>query len=355
MKKRIKIIALLLTIVIIFSMISACGNKQEEPVTSNDTPPSASTPKLTGGKDIYNDPIKIAFISMSTAGSANRLYQFALTEQASRYPNVSLNFMDGEFDPNRQITLMEEVVTQGYDAVILEAMDAYALNHVVDAAEESGVVVISLGNPSPTTTHTLHMAGADYTIGRESAAYLAEMTGGEGTAIILDCPAGFKTMALMGTGFEDYIVENTNIEILEIIGIDNWSGDNAQIAMRDVLTKYGPGEITMVYCASDDIANGAMNAITTANREGDGILLWGFMGYPAAFESIKEGKMTGTMFYDLYVIIASMFHSALYFIAIGANSRDIGYEETPYIETQLLATTIENVDYIMGASRWYRP
>ena len=46
-----------------------------------------------------------------------------------------------------------------------------------------------------------------------------------------------KPGARMGTGFEEYIEQNTDIQIIEKIPIENWSADVAQTSMRDMLTK----------------------------------------------------------------------------------------------------------------------
>jgi ribose transport system substrate-binding protein len=193
----------------------------------------------------------------------------------------------------------------------------------------------------------------DYNNGWKSGEILAGMTGGEGTAIILDAPAVQKPAARMGNGFEDYIDQKTNIKLIEPpIGIDNWSAENAQTAMRDMLGKYGPGEITMVFCANDDIAVGAMNAIDQAGRTGD-ILLWGFMGYPAGLEGVKSGRMTGTMFSDVYVQYSMLFYIMMYNISTGTTSYTAGYTETPYIEMPMFPVTADNVDEIMITSRWF--
>lgn len=360
MKKTLKIIAILLALVMAVGILGACEgeNKNNSNTNSgNEQPqaPAATGPSgLPGGKDIYNDPIKISVISISTMGIVNRIYQMALNDQAVRYPNVFLDYKDAEYDPSKQITLIEEAITQGYDCILLEAMDPAALNNAIDKAEAAGIPVITTNAAEPFTVHSLHIAGADYSSGWRGGEELAKITGGEGTALILDCPAMMKPGARMGTGFEDYIVKNTNIKLLEpAIGIENWSADNAQIAMRDMLTKYGPGEITMVYCSSGDIANGAMNAIDAAGRASDGILIWGFMGYPMELDAIKSGRMVGTMFSDTYVQYSALFYMALNHIATGLTSVTGGYTATPMIEQPMFPVTKDNIDDVMAVSRWY--
>ena len=362
MKKAMKTIAILLAIIMAFGLLASCDKKDDASDTADSATDAVDNAGSTSagndrpapvGKDIYNDTIKIAQISISTAGPVNRLYRMALEEQLLRYPNIQLDIRDAEYNPTRQITLIQEAITQGYDAILIEAMDPFALNDAVAEAEDAGIPVISLNAARPLTPHSLHMAGADHATGWTSGELLDEMTRGQSnrTAIVLDCPDSFKPAALMGTGFQDYIA-TTDITELQAIGIENWSTDNARIAMADMLTRYGPGEITMVYCANDDIAGGAMLAIEAAGRS-DEILIWGFQVQPTGFEGILNGKMAGSMFSDTYVQYSSALYMALYFIASGINSRTAGYEDTPVVEQPMLPVTIDNVETMMAVSRWY--
>ena len=354
MKKTARIIAVLLAIVMLAAALAACGSDDQGGGQQGSSSAGGSL-ELRGREYIFNNPIKIMVIIKSTGFVAYRLYQMALNDQALRYPNVTIDYKDSEFDVNKQITLIEEAVTQGYDAILLEAMDPIALNNAIDEAEKAGVPVITCNGPEPTGVHSYHIAGADYSSGWTSGEMLDEMTRGQSnrTAIILDCPALQKPGARMGTGFEDYITQKTDIKLLEPpIGIENWSPENAQVAMRDMLTKYGPGEITMVYCSSDDMATGALNALEATGRTGD-VLVWGNIGYPIALEAVRDGRMAGTMFSDTYVEFSVMFYAAMHHIALGLTAYTGGFEDTPFLDMPLLPVTPQNVENIMAVSRWY--
>ena len=366
MKKMVKIIAVFLAFAMIASLLASCDkpaapapsasdNQNAAPAPTSNAGSSGSTGlgALPGGKDIYKDDIKICVISISTIGTINIMYQMALKDAAVRYPNVKLHFKDGEFNPNRQITLIEEAITQGFDCILLEAMSPFDLNDAIDKAEAAGIPVITTNAAEPFTVHSLHIAGADYSSGWRAGQELAKITGNKGTAIVLDCPEVFKLGALMGTGFEEYVEKHTDIEILQSIPIDDWSAANAQTAMRDMLNKYGPGQITMVYCSSGDIANGAINAIEQAGRQNEGILIWGFMGYPMELEAIRDGRMTGTMFSDTYAQYTALFYLAMLHIATGLTSVTGGYTSTPMVEQPLHPVTKENVQDVMNFSGWY--
>ena len=353
MKKNIKIIALLVVLAMAVGIMTACNNDSSQA----DAPTGESSGLPYRGRSyIFEEPIKLMLIVKSSGFVAFALYQRALDEQAIRYPNVTIDYKDSEFDVNRQITLIEEAVTQGYAAILLEAMDPVALNNAIENAEKAGVPVLTCNGPEPTIPHAYHIAGADYSSGYTSGRMADERTRGmpNRTAIILDCPALQKPGVRMGTGFEDYIRDNTDIKLLEPpIGIENWSPENAQVAMRDMLTKYpNPGDITIVYCSSDDMAIGAMQAIETAGRTGE-ILIYSNIGYPQGLEGVRDGRMAATMFSDTYVQFSIMFYAALHHIALGLTAFTGGFDETPFIDMPLLPVTPENVEDIMAVSRWY--
>jgi ABC-type sugar transport system substrate-binding protein len=304
---------------------------------------------LGNGKNIFEDEIKIAHIALSTAGITNILIEKGIKEQLVLYPNVEVKYFDAMYDINTQISQINECVTQGFDAIIIEPLDTEALNLTILEAEQAGVPVITV-NTGATAVHTLHMQGSDYKAGWRSGEEMTKLAGGKGTALVLDCPAEQKAIGLMGAGFEDYIRENTEIEILENQSIPNWSTENANTTMRDLLTKYD--DITMVYCASDDIAIGAIQAIEASGRDDDGIIVWGNCGYLPALNAIKDGSMAGSMFSDVYVQYASALYFTLYFIRTGTTAVTAGYTETPVVDQAMTPVTAENADEIMAVSRW---
>jgi ribose transport system substrate-binding protein len=356
MRKNItgKVLALLLAVMLagVFALTGCGGNAasgDSQAAAGENAGEISGLAPLGNGKDIFNDEIKIAHIALSTAGITNVLIQKGVNEQLVLYPNVKVSYFDAMYDVNTQMSLINECITQGFDAILIEPLDTEALNTTIIDAENAGIPVITV-NTGANAVHTLHMQGSDYKAGWRSGEEMAKLTNGQGTAIVLDCPAEQKAIGLMGTGFEEYIAQNTDIELLENQSIPNWSTENANTTMRDMLTKYS--DITMVYCASDDIALGAIQAIEAGGRSGDGIIVWGNCGYLPALDAITDGRMAGSMFSDVYVQYSSALYFALYFISTGTTSVTAGYTETPIVDQAMTPVTRANVDDIRAVSRW---
>jgi ribose transport system substrate-binding protein len=365
--KRKKLLALIMCLALALVFAAGCDNSgsgggDAAADSGTEAEGDATVGAAFDGKDVYGlrykpagqtkgDPadVKIAYIPLSTAGVTNSMVQAALEEQIVFYPNISIEYFDPMYDLSKQITMINECVTQGFDAIMLEAADTEALNVTIADAEAAGVPVVTI-NVGASGLHTLHVQGNDYSSGREAGRMLAEGLGGAGKVILLDCPAAQKPISLMGTGFEDYINEEVpGMELLESQPIDNWSPEIANTVMRDLLTKYD--EIDGVYAVSDDIAQGAIQAIEAAGRQND-IKVYGSMGYPNALQAIKDGTMYGTYFSDGYLEYAVALYLTILTIETGVTAVNAGYTATPIIDMPTVPTTAANVENVINDSRW---
>ena len=340
-----RILSVLICVLLLTFAFAGCASKAEG-VDSGGDPAAESA--LTG-KDINTEQIKIAFIPLSTAGITNSMYEMTLAETLSMYENVETNVFDGQYDVTVQNNNIQECITQGYDAIIIEVLDTEASNSAITDAEAAGIPVVTI-NCGASAIHTMHIQGADYEMGIQGATHLAEACGNKGNIIILDCPAASVGSSRMGTGAQDYVENTSGMTLVDHQYIDNWSTDNAMTTMSDLLTKHS--DIAAVYCASDDIALGAIQAIEAAGRDSDGILVWGGSGYPSAFQAISDGRMFGTSWCDTYSEMSTAVYSALYFISSGVNSVSCGYTQTPTVNQAMIAVTKDNVNSIFDISRW---
>jgi ribose transport system substrate-binding protein len=311
-----------------------------------------STKTLTGGKVVYAGNLNDISVPVGFGLIENIRTEAGLKYGVKFYPNVNLKFFDGGYDVNNQISQINDCVTQGYDAIIIECMDTEALNGAIGDAEAAGVPVISV-NQGVSGVHTLHIQGSDYKAGWQAAEILSKKIGGKGNAVLLDVPHEQKASGRMGTGFEDYLAKNTQIKLIEKPGIANWSQENANTTMRDILTKYpNPGDINIVYGACDDIAMGAVQAIEAAGRGDEGILVFGNIGYPHGLQAVKDGRLFGTGYSDMYQEDTVTLTMTLHAIETGTTAVKAGYKKTPSIDLVVLPCTAENVDQVIGFSHW---
>ena len=338
-----KTIAIILTLLLLASCLAGCGKdeKKEE---------SAGTKEISlTGKDVFKEKVLIAWIPMSTAGQVNTIVQQAADSIMETYDTVTINFFDAGFDPNTQSTLINECITQGYDAIIMECADSTAVGPVIAEAEKAGVVVITF-NLGAEAVHTMHVKCDSYSGGWVSAEALIKQLGGSGNVLLLDVPAWQAVSTTFCKGFEDYMKGFPGMKLLEYINLPGNAQEDAYNAMRDLLTKYD--DIDAVYAPDDNYGLGILQAIQEAGRTGDGIIVWGTDVQPGGIDAILAGDLAGSCWSDRYAAMYAAFTSAIYFAQSGINSNVLGYTSTPSVYCNFVAITQDNIRQLLPLTRW---
>ncbi len=339
MKKKL---AVLLALAMAFTLVAGCGDSS--------TSESSGTNAVTV-KDIYTEEVKIAFIPMSTSGAVTSIVQQSADAVMAAYPNLQINFLDCGHDPTTQISLINECVTDGYGAIIIESTDTTAVCSAVNDAEASGVPVITL-NCDCDTVHTLFLKNNSYDAGQVAAKGLVEGLEEKGNILILDVPYSMVATSNFTEGFEDYVADYPDIAILDhqYISGDSYSQEGAFTLMSNMLTKYD--DVDAIYAPDDDFAIGCAQAIKAAGRSDEGILIWGNDCMPAGIDAIRDGTMYGTSYADRYSTAFAMFVSALNLIQTGTTAASLGYDATPVVYVTFTGVTAANVDSIAKYTHW---
>ncbi|NLM21270.1 MAG: sugar ABC transporter substrate-binding protein [Peptococcaceae bacterium] len=338
MKKKRLVAFILVALMLVTFSFTGCGSSE-----SADAPGGDQTGASAQFRDIENEELKIAFIPLSTSGVACATATRGFETAIAAYPNIKLQVFDPQYDPSKQVTMINECITQQYDAIIIEPMDPETVGNAIVEAEKEGIPVLAL-NLQVSTVHTVGVKGSDYMAGQVGAEELCKALNDQGNVVILDAPAAQMTSTRHSLGFKDWLEQNnkTGINILDYQNIEAWSLDNAHQVMRDLITKHGDA-IDAVFAASDDLALGAVQAITGAGKTGE-ILVWGCQGFPNALQAIKDGTMYGTSRMDDFVQCHSAMLVLLNHIQTGTTAQTAGYTQTPIVQTGAFACTKENVD-----------
>ncbi len=346
MKKLNKALSLSLTAAMMLTMLVGCGSSGE-PAGTDAPSGSADT---TSVKDILTEPVKIAMIPMSTAGQTNLLVENAKNDFLAAYNNnnVTVDMFDASYDATTQISIIEDCIAQGYECMIVEPMDSVAVGTAITEAEAAGIPIIT-NDLGCEAIHTVHMQGNDYAAGQQGGEYIDNALNHSGNVVLLDCPAALKSSTRMGTGFEDYVSEKTDLVMLAAEPVENMSQEIANTTMANLLTKYGD-QIDAVYCCTDDVAQGALQACQAAGY--DDILIWGLDAYPATVTAIENGDVYGTSWGDKYTKTIAELNMAMFLISAGINSVSMGFDSTPVIDFAQFAVTSENVGTMKALTRW---
>ncbi len=93
-------------------------------------------------------------------------------------------------DSSQQIAHIENLISQGYDAIIVISGSATALNNAVEKAYDNGVVIINFD--SLVTTNKVHskINTSQFDYGKVCAEWLVKAIGGKGEIIAFNGPSG---------------------------------------------------------------------------------------------------------------------------------------------------------------------
>ena len=193
---------------------------------------------------------------------------------------------DAESNIAGQVTMIEEQIAAGCDAIVCAPNDAAAAANALKAAIDKGIPVLSVDTNVGMEGQTSFVGTSNVDAAKQGGLWAAEQLGEGAKAVIIYGQEGDNTSNLRREGYEAACQEK-GIEVLAALSGQNTT-DGATKTMEDLLSAH-PGEIDVVFCHNDDTAIGAMNACKSAGVSD--ILIVGFDGNKSAVELIMADEL----------------------------------------------------------------
>lgn len=227
-------------------------------------------------------------------------------------------------DINGQMGMIQDVITQGVDAIILSTHDEAAAAPLVKQAVDRGIAVVIVNSDIanfPTPVHAVvgySQRNGTHKIGD----YLLEKVGsGEAIKVgVIEGQPGYHSTERVG-GFLDALSGNANFEIVASIS-GGWNVEGGNTAGMDLLQ--GHPDVQVVFAANDYMIMGVQLAAKALGR--DDLILLGNDGDTAALEEINKGTITATVNTTPFVMGQIALDVAL---AVIDGSFPGGFVETP--------------------------
>ena len=281
-----KFLALLLTGVMALAALTGCGSTEETPAEG-----SGEEAPAEGGA------YKIALIQQHQTNA----FQIAVTEGAQAKADelgVELSILSADQDAAKQISQIEQCVSEGYDAILFEPVDPDGLRDAAKAAADAGVVMINVVS-SCTDWESAGISavacGDNVKAGENEMQHVADLLEGKGNVAILTGPSSTTDSLDRLEGYRNILANYP--EMTEVVAPADceWDTAKAQATVESWLSAY---DLDAIVCQNDGMAVGAGNA-AGANS---GIVITGLDGTPDGYEAIKDGRITGTVAQDLSLI-----------------------------------------------------
>ena len=188
-------------------------------------------------------------------------------------------------DKLKQINGVQDLIARGVKGILISPIDAVGVNAAYDAAAAAKIPIVSVARGSSSPNQTIHVAMDERQIGRDIAEWTAKKLGDKGKVALLMGPSGAPTFKNLGDGYSEVMGKYPDIHIV-FRGDGPLTRERGVKQAEDVLV--ANPELAAIYCANDDVALGAKQAVNAANRQGK-TLVTGMNGVPPALRAVKEG------------------------------------------------------------------
>ena len=267
-------------------------------------------------------------LSVSTQ---NNPFFVSLVEGAEKQAaalGVKITVADAGDDAAKQTSDIEDLVASGISVLIVNPVDSDAVTGAVESAKAKGVKVISVDRAVNGVDIECQIA-SDNVLGAELATQFIVDTLGEGAIVAeLEGVTGASAAIDRSTGFHN--IADSKLEVVAR-QTANFARAEGMSVMENML-QANP-DIQAVFAANDEMALGAMEAISGAGKD---IMVMGFDATDDAIASIKAGQMAGTIAQQPALIGSTAVSNALKLIN--------GEEIEKSIPVEVTLVTIDNVE-----------
>ena len=200
---------------------------------------------------------------------------------------ATLVVLDSQDDSAVELSNMEDLITQGVDLILINPTDSDAVGSAVALANEAGIPVITLDRASNSGDIVCHIASDNVAGGKLAGEYIIEQLGGAGKVVELEGVPGASAAIERGEGFNAAAEGKLDVVARQTA---NFNRDEGMSVMENILQ--AQPEIDAVFAHNDEMALGALKAITAAGRD---ILVVGFDATDDALAAVEEGTMGATV------------------------------------------------------------
>lgn len=264
--------------------------------------------------------------------------------------------LDGKNDMENQTQQLDKLIADGVDVLIMNPVKPSLAGEITDKAVAAGIPLVFI-NREPEETEVQRWSENDWKVtyvgcdNRQSGIYQGEMI----------AELGLERLDRNGNGKVDYVMVQGDAESnatylrtqysVQVLtdagfevnclaeGIGDWQQVKGRRIVTEALAQYGD-DVEVVFCNSDAMAIGALEAIETVGRTpGEDIYVVGVDALSKALESVLEGKMVGTVLNDHF----SQSHAA----ADAAIRYIVGEDNAHYITCDYVKVTKDNAEDLL--------
>ncbi|WP_248928399.1 sugar ABC transporter substrate-binding protein [Paenibacillus hamazuiensis] len=208
-------------------------------------------------------------------------------------PDVDVIYVDAQNDANKQLSQIENFISQKVNAIMIVPVDTVSAVDMVDRANQAKVPIVVVNREYPGVDKATSYVGSNsLTSGTLQMEEVAKILGGKGNIAIMNGQMGHDAQIKRTEGNKKVISKYPDMKIV-LEGTASFDRAKGMALMENWLNS--GQKIDAVVANNDEMAIGAIMAAEAAGKAQD-ILFAGIDGSQDAFEFMKAGKLKVTVF-----------------------------------------------------------
>ena len=207
--------------------------------------------------------------------------------------NVEVTWFDGELAAPKQRAAIDDMASQKWDFVAIQAFGIGTLTDPVNKMIDAGIPVFDMDTliaPLDSINVQSFLAPDNEFMGASVTQALVTAMGGKGNIVMTQGALGHTGAQGRARGFNSVVKNFPNVQVLDTTPAD-WDVTKVARIWETLLTKYP--EIDAAFFHNDDMALAAYNVMKQANRTN--ILIGGVDAMPPALDAVLDGRMHATV------------------------------------------------------------
>ncbi|RYC29265.1 sugar ABC transporter substrate-binding protein [Lichenibacterium minor] len=221
----------------------------------------------------------------------------AMKAEAQR-TGTTIAFEDAAGDTDRQISQVQNFVSQHVDAIVVNAVDSSATRKMTEAATAAHIplVYVNRGPDGAALPAGVSFVSSDeHVSGRLQGEALAKLLGGKGNVVIMEGELSDQATRLRTEGVVKVAAEHPGMKVIAVQPAD-YSRSKAIDLMNNWLST--GDHIDAVAANNDEMAIGAILALQGARVDPRSVVVAGVDATPDGLAEMAKGRLAVTVFQD---------------------------------------------------------
>jgi ABC-type sugar transport system substrate-binding protein len=252
-----------------------------------------------GGRQKSGKTVIAACMQGNQSGFVRYMVSGMYEYQKAHASDIELKVVFADDDPAKQQSQVEQFVSEGVNAIILNPVDKVQSAAAVDFAASRKVPIITINTISDSRNVTAHVGSDDIEAGTLQMERLFKVAPSNPRVAYINAVIGHSAQVLREQAYKQVLGKHPEAKLV-VQNTADWSGEKALILVENWIQTYRSGAdpgIDMIAVHADCILVGAITAVENAGLAGK-ILLGGMDCDMPVMEKIKSGVVDNSIWQD---------------------------------------------------------